>query len=77
MVVDRRLQTEEKVSLGKERVPLTFKYFKVNKEKERAQHFQPSTKSKGKLKRKLATSEDLNATVKINVGIMLFDGHCN
>ena len=55
----------------KERLPLPFSDFKASREKERAKHFCRSTK---KSKRKLVSNEDLNETVKINVGIMLYDG---
>ena len=64
----------EKVSDERKQVPLTFKEFKANKEKERAQHFRPPTKIRSKAKRKLTASEDVNTTVRINSGIMLFNG---
>ena len=57
----------------KERLPLSFSGFKASREKERAKHFGRSTK--GKSKRKLVSNEDLNETVKVNVEIMLYDGH--
>lgn len=51
---------------------LSFKEFKTKKENERALHFRQPTKRKGK--RKLAECDDTNTTVKVGVGIMLFDG---
>lgn len=60
---------------GKERLPLlTFRDFKATKEKERAMHFRPSRNSRDKSKRKLISNENLDESVNINVGIMLYDG---
>ena len=58
----------------KERLPLSFSDFQASREKERAKHFRPSTRASGKSKRKIVSNEDLDETVKINVGIMLYDG---
>ena len=59
---------------GKERLPLTFRDFKAIKEKERATHFRPSTNSRDKSKRKLISNENLDESVNVNIGIMLYDG---
>ena len=66
--------TEKLSNEKKKQMPHAFKKFKAHKEKEGAQHIQPSPKIRSKAKRKLAACEDVSATVKINYGIMLFNG---